>query len=101
MRPPAEGATPLALVIQRLMDADLLFPEEGSALLAEIEAFAQTRDEAAGGSVSESREPLLRMLEALQQTGRQGASVGEQARAIVQQILGGKRDTSEPPRKGA
>ena len=68
MRSPMEDGISLTLLIQRLMDADLVRPEEGLALLEEIEAWshpADGEDTPEGGSV---RHPSLVALEALAQT---------------------------------
>lgn len=73
----------LSLMVLRLMDADLVLPEEGDALLAEIEALGRAQEETSG--------PLLRMLTALVQSGRLDASIGEQAQEIVRKVLSGKR----------
>jgi hypothetical protein len=97
MRTPAEAGTPLTLIIQRLMDADLLLPEEGSALLAEVEAFEQEQDKTIDieSRASEGREAFLASLEALLQTRSQDASIAGQAQAIVRQILRREGDQSE------
>jgi hypothetical protein len=92
MRTTGKGETPLSLIIQRLMDADLLLPEEGRALLSEIEAFDLTRDEAHEKRASEHSEPFLPSLEALLQTGRLDTSIAGKAQAIVHQILHGESD---------
>jgi hypothetical protein len=62
-----EPDVPLPLVIQRLMDADLIQPEEGLALLAEVDGWGQPAD---GEDTPESgsiRRPSLIALEALAQ----------------------------------
>ena len=88
----AGESTPLSLVIQRLMDADLLLPKEGRALLAEVEAFEQAQGEAIGRTESERGEPTIAMLEALLQADRLDATIVGQAQAIVRQILYGAND---------
>jgi hypothetical protein len=87
MCPAADENIPLTLVIQRLMDADLLLPEEGIALLTEAKAFDQAQDRVLEGRRSESYKAFLASLEALQQTGCRNASIAAQAQAIVRQIL--------------
>lgn len=87
MRTTAEVGFALTLVLQRLMDADLLVPEEGLAILAEIEAFDPAGEVSPGEERPEGIAPLLERLEALLHTGRLEASVAGQAKAIVRQIL--------------
>ncbi|HLK59063.1 MAG TPA: hypothetical protein VKU00_21055 [Chthonomonadaceae bacterium] len=77
----------LSLMVLRLMDADLLLPEEGSALLAEIEALEQARDNATAARVASSCARLLPQLEVLVRTDRLDASTGGQAQEIVRRIL--------------
>lgn len=76
-----------ALTVQRLMDADLLLPEEGNALLAEIQVWSPSTD-----SLDAQRrhaERLLQALEALMQTDRLDASARQAAldtaHAVIQQ----------------
>jgi hypothetical protein len=92
----AEESTPLCLVLQRLMDADLLLPNEGRALLAEVEAFEQAQGDAQGKTepetASERGEPTIAMLEALLRADRLDASIAGQAQAIVRQILDSASD---------
>jgi hypothetical protein len=92
MHASAEDSTPLALIIQRLMDADLLLPDEGSALLAEVKAFEQTQDGTREDRASQSRNAFLARLEALLQTGSQKTSIAGQAKAIVREILHAESD---------
>ena len=75
---PKEAGPPLTLVIQRLMDADLLHPEEGAALLEEV---------ATSGCASGEAQRPTRQLEALLKADHLNASVAQQAKAIVHQIL--------------
>ena len=80
----------LILAIQRLIDSDVLLPDEGRELLGEIEAI----------ELSESSSltfDLLPLLEALTHTDRMTHSVMAEARSIVRQILHGNPplDTSE------
>jgi hypothetical protein len=75
----------LILAIQRLMDTDVLLPEEGKVLLAEI-------DEIESQECFTAAPSLLPMLEALTHTDRLNKSVAQEARAIVRQILRGESD---------
>ena len=83
----------LTRTVQRLMDADLVLPDEAGALVEEIEASARSPDEAVSERARENDEPLYLTLEALVRTDRLDASIGEKAQAIVRRILYG---TGEP-----
>ena len=67
MRSLTDEGKPLTLLIQRLMDADLVQPEEGSALLAGIEAWSQPGDEEGTEGTGSARRSVLVALEALAQ----------------------------------
>jgi hypothetical protein len=69
------------------MDADILLPEEGNALLTEIAALDEAIHLVAPERGTVNCEPLLRTLEALVQTDRLDAETEQQARAIVRQML--------------
>ena len=62
MRLPIEDGMPLALIVQRLMDADLLPQDWGLALLAEIEASSRSTDGNSGRRNDSSHPPPLSAL---------------------------------------
>ena len=74
----------LRLLVCRLLDSDLLLPEEADALLAEIDEFEQVREP---GDTNPQ-------MEALEVALRSPALTGEEAKAIVNRIL----RASEPKR---
>ena len=73
----------LHLLVLRVMDSDLLLPEDASALLAEIEEAELVETE-----LSE-RELLIQSLEALVRTDRLGDPAGARVPEIVRRILHG------------
>lgn len=87
MRLPALDRVQCALMVQRLMDADLLLPEEGDALLAEIAAWNPPTDSADAQRTHADR--FTQALEAIMQTDRLDASARqaalEAARALIHQ----------------
>ena len=78
----------LTLDVCRLLDADVVLPEEASALVEEIEATARS-PAPISAMPAEEREPLFLMLEALVRTDRLDASAGRKAQEIVRRILYG------------
>jgi hypothetical protein len=89
MRSPTDEGIPLTLIIQRLMDADLVPPEDGLALLAEIDTWSQPADGEDSPESGSIRRPSLVALEALAQTDWSDASAVraalDRARALVKQ----------------
>ena len=86
---PAQDRVPYALIVQRLMDADLLLPEEGNALLTEIEVWNPPMDSADAQNMRAER--FTQALEAIMQTDRLDASarqaVLETAHALLHQPI--------------
>lgn len=93
MRSPAPDRAQCALMVQRLMDADLLLPEEGDALLAEIEAWNPPTDSDDAPRTHADR--FIEALEALMQTDRFDTSARqaalETAHALLHQPADGLR----------
>jgi hypothetical protein len=91
MRSPTDDDIPLTLIIQRLMDADLVQPEEGLALLAEIEAWSQPAGREDAPVRSSIGHPSLVALEALAKTDWNDASAFrtalDKALALIKQSL--------------
>jgi len=67
MRSPIDEGIPLTLIVQRLMDADLVQPEEGLALLAEIGRSSQPADGDGTQETISNRRPSLVALDTLAQ----------------------------------
>lgn len=89
MCPPDDFSQLLTLLIKRLMDADVLLPEEGEALLAEVEEIVRSSDVARQRIVSATAQGHFSILEALLTTTSEESAAGE-AQAIVHQILKGE-----------
>jgi hypothetical protein len=104
MRSPKEEETPLTLVVQRLMDADLLLQEEGAALLAVIATWGQPADsedaQETGSIRPESRIALEALVPADWSDSAAVRAALETARAIVKQypinLAGTPAETGEP-----
>ena len=70
----AQDIDRLMLMVLRLMDADILPPNEGNTLLAEIEGLARTLEETAAEGEADNEDRLPQTGEALVQTDRLDAS---------------------------
>lgn len=90
MRSSTSDRAQYALIVQRLMDADLLLPEEANALLAEIEAWGTPTDSADARRIHANQ--FTQALEAIMQTDRLDASARQvaqkTARALIHQPAG-------------
>ena len=95
MRSPAPDRVQWALIVQRLMDADLLLPEEGNALLTEIEAWNPPMDSADAQRTHADR--FIEALEAIVQTDRLDASAKEAALKTARALLHQPTDSTAPP----
>ena len=87
MRASAEDGTPLALIIQRLMDADLLLPDEGSALLTAVETWRQAIDREDAQKTGSINPQALVVLEALRQSEGNAVSAVRTALDRVRAIV--------------
>jgi len=104
MRSPQEPDVPIPLLIQRLMDADLVQPEHGLALLAEIETWSPPSGREDTHGTEAARHPSLVALDALAQADWGDASAMraalDRALALVKQSPGNlganAAETSEP-----
>jgi thioredoxin-dependent peroxiredoxin len=89
VRSPTTDRVPYALIVQRLMDADLLLLEEGNALLTEIETWNPPTDSAEAHRTHAER--FTQALEAIMQSDRLEASARqaalETAHALIRQPI--------------
>jgi hypothetical protein len=83
-----------ALMVQRLMDADLLLPDEGNALLTRIEAWSPPTDSEDAQRTHAER--FIEALEAIVQTDRLDASAREAALKTARTLLH-QHTVSTPP----
>ena len=92
MGSPLDEGIPLTLLIQRLMDADLVQPEHGLALLAEIETWSPPSGREDTHGTEAARHPSLVALDALAQADWSDAraiqAALDRAAAIVRQRPG-------------
>lgn len=93
MNSPDPDRVQCALIVQRLMDADLLLPEEGNALLAEIEAWNLPTD---GADAQTHAERLTQALEAIMQTDRLDASSRQAALETAHALIHQPTDSTAP-----
>jgi hypothetical protein len=95
MRAPSTDRVQCALIVQRLMDADLLLPEEGNALLTEIEAWSPPTDSDSAQRTHADR--FTQALEAIMLTDRLDASARQAALETAHALFHQPTDSTAPP----
>ncbi len=94
MHSPDPDRVQCALIVQRLMDADLLLPEEGNALLEEITAWDLPMDGPDAEATDADR--FIQALEAVLQTTRIEASARQPALKAARSLLHQPADATLP-----
>ena len=94
MRSPATDRVQCALIVQRLMDADLLLPEEGDALLKEIEAWNPPTDSPDAQRMHTDR--FIQALEAIIQAERLDTSARKAALETAHALVHQPADSTAP-----
>ena len=88
----------LALLVRRILDADLLLEEEGAALLAESDAACRSLEEGNEAAARERAAQLARNLEALVSSGRLAAADARGALEVARRIFRDASWEAEPAR---
>lgn len=91
---PVPDRVQCALIVQRLMDADVLLPEEGNALLARIEAWSPPTDSTSAHGTRADR--FAQSLGAILQTDRLDASARQAALETLRSFIQQPTDPTAP-----
>lgn len=95
MRSPNIDRVQYALIVQRLMDADLLLPNEGKVLLTEIESWRPPADSDDAQRTHNDR--FTQALEAIMRSDRLDVSARQAALETAYALLHQSTDRTSPP----